>query len=1041
MILSEISIKRPVLATVMSLVIVLMGFLSYSRMAVREYPNIDPPVVSVRTVYKGATAQVIESAVTQPLEDSLSGIEGIKTIKSNSREEVSQITITFLTSREVDAAAADVRDRVSRIRKQLPATIDEPVVSKIEADAQAIIWIAIASDRQSPMDITDFADRYLTDPLKALPGVSSVIIGGERKYSMRVWLDRERLAAQGLTVQDVENALNNQNVESPGGRIESTQREFTVQPRTDLRSPEDFNNMIISTNGYPIRLKDVGRAAPGPYENRKIVRVGGNEAIGLGVVKQSTANTLEVARGVKAVLPRLQATLPPGMKAWIAVDTSIFIEESIKAVFETMVEALILVVLVIFIFLRSARATLIPAVAIPVSVIGHFTFLKVMGFSINTLTLLGVVLSIGLVVDDAIVVLENIHRHIEEGMAPRKAAFQGSKEIGFAVIAMTITLAAVFTPLSLMTGNTGKLFTEFALTVATSVIVSGFVALTLTPMMCSKLLKPGHGRVYTYTEGFFEGMNNGYSAILRATLRHRWVVLVVLVAVVVALVLVYKQLKSELSPVEDRGLFLAFVVAPEGSTMSYTDGYMHIVEGITKNIPEITTMFAVVAPGLDRPNPVNLGVAFAVLKPWSERTRSQLVITKELGPKLYGGLPGALSFALNPPSLGQGLLTKQIEYVIYGTSFEALQSQVNLVMAKLREYPGITALDTDLKLNKPQLVVNIDRDKASDLGVSMDVIGHTLQTLLGSRDVTRYKHEGKQYDVVVQLEDSKRMQPTDLTSIYVRGRDDQLMQLSNLVKITEAVAPKELNHFNKLRAAVINGNVASGYTLGQALDTMDATVKQELPSGTITDLDGQAREFREAGGQLLLTFALALVFIYLVLSAQFESFVGPLVIMFTVPLAISGALLVMWINATMGNGGTLNVYSQIGLVMLVGLITKHGILIVEFANQLRSKGMEKFEAVVEAATLRLRPILMTTGAMVLGAIPLALAHGAGAESRQSIGWVIVGGLVVGTFLTLFVIPTIYTLLMRKVHMAEADEIGVPLTAGGGGPVTAPHKEL
>jgi multidrug efflux pump len=1041
MILSEISIKRPVLATVMSLVIVLMGFLSYSRMAVREYPNIDPPVVSVRTVYKGATAQVIESAVTQPLEDSLSGIEGIKTIKSNSREEVSQITITFLTSREVDAAAADVRDRVSRIRKQLPATIDEPVVSKIEADAQAIIWIAITSDRQSPMEITDFADRYLTDPLKAVPGVSSVIIGGERKYAMRIWLDRERLAAQGLTAQDIESALINQNVESPGGRIESTQREFTVQPRTDLRSPEDFNNMIISTNGYPIRLKDVGRAVPGPYENRKIVRVGGNEAIGLGVVKQSTANTLEVARGVKALLPRLQASLPPGMKAWIAVDTSVFIEESIKAVYTTMIEALILVVLVIFVFLRSGRATLIPAVAIPVSVIGHFTFLKMLGFSINTLTLLGVVLSIGLVVDDAIVVLENIHRHIEEGMKPLKAAFQGSKEIGFAVIAMTVTLAAVFTPLSLMTGNTGKLFTEFALTVATSVIVSGFVALTLTPMMCSKLLKPGHTRIYTYTEGFFEGMNNGYRAILRATLRHRWVVGVMFIVVLGGMVFLFKQLKSELSPVEDRGLFLAFVVAPEGSTMSYTDGYMHVVEGITSSIPEITTMFAVVAPGLDRPNPVNLGVAFAVLKPWSERTRSQLTITKELGPKLYGGLPGALSFALNPPSLGQGLLTKQIEYVIYGNSFQELQGQVNLVMAKLRDYPGITALDTDLKLNKPQLAVDIDRDKASDLGVSMDTIGHTLQTLLGSRDVTRYKHEGKQYDVVVQLEDSKRMQPTDLTSIYVRGRDGQLMQLSNLVKIHEAVAPKELNHFNKLRAAIINGNVASGYTLGQALETIDATVKQELPPGVITDLDGQAREFREAGGQLYLTFALALVFIYLVLSAQFESFAGPLVIMFTVPLAMTGALLAMWINASLGNGGTLNVYSQIGLVMLVGLITKHGILIVEFANQLRSRGKEKFEAVVEAATLRLRPILMTTGAMVLGAIPLALAHGAGAESRQSIGWVIVGGLVVGTLLTLFVIPTIYTVLMRTVHMAEVDESDMPITAGGGGPITAPHREL
>ncbi|HEX7810665.1 MAG TPA: efflux RND transporter permease subunit [Burkholderiales bacterium] len=1041
MVLSDLSIKRPVLATVMSLVIVLLGFLSYSTMAVREYPNIDPPVVSVRTVYKGATAQVIESAVTQPLEDSLSGIEGIKTIKSQSREEVSQITVTFLTSRDVDAAAADVRDRVSRIRKQLPAAIDEPVVSKIEADAQAIIWIAVSSDKKSPMEITDFADRYLTDPLKALPGVSSVIIGGERKYSMRVWLDRERLASQGLTVQDVEDALNSQNVESPGGRIESTSREFTVQPRTDLRSPEDFNNMIVSNaTGYPVRLKDVGHAAPGPYENRKVVRVGGNDAIGLGIVKQSTANTLEVARGAKAVLPRLQATLPPDMKMWIAVDTSIFIEESIRAVFHTMAEALVLVVLVIFLFLRSWRATLIPAVAIPVSVIGHFFFLKALGFSINTLVLLGVVLSIGLVVDDAIVVLENIHRHIEEGMKPMKAALLGSKEIGFAVIAMTITLAAVFLPLGFMTGNTGKLFTEFALTVATSVLVSGFVALTLTPMMCSKLLTHGHGRFYTYTERFFEGMNNGYRKTLGLTLRHRWVIGLLFVAVLGGMVFVFKQLKSELSPVEDRGLFLAFVITPEGSTMQYTDAYMRTVEEITKGIPEITTMFAVVAPGLDRPNPVNMGVAFAVLQPWSQRTRSQMEITKELTPKLYGGLPGALSFALNPPSLGQGFLTKQIEYVIYGTSYEELQGQVSKIMGKLSTYPGIIALDTDLKLNKPQLAVNINREKAADLGVSMEVIGHTLQTLLGSRDVTRYKHEGKQYDVVVQMEDSKRMQPTDLTSIYVRGNDGQLNQLSNLVQLQEAVAPKELNHFNKLRAAVINGNVGPTSTLGQALEHIDAVVKEEAP-GVITDLDGQAREFREAGGQLYMTFLLALVFIYLVLAAQFESFVGPLVIMFTVPLAMTGALLVMWLNAVSGNGGTLNVYSQIGLVMLVGLITKHGILIVEFSNQLRAKGMEKFEAVIEASTLRLRPILMTSAAMVLGALPLALATGAGAESRRAIGWVIVGGLTFGTLLTLFVIPTIYSVLMRKVHMEEEGDGVVAPVGGGSGAIHAPHKEL
>ena len=1041
MVLSDISIKRPVLATVMSLIIVLVGLMSFSRMAVREYPNIDPPVVSVRTVYKGATAQVMESAITQPLEDSLSGIEGIKTIKSQSREEVSQITITFVAVREIDGAANDVRDRVARIRKNMPAASDNPVVSKIEADAQPIVWVALTSDRHTPMEMTDYADRYLTDPLKALPGVASVIIGGERKYAMRVWLDRERLASQGLTAKDVEDALNNQNLDSPGGRIESTQREFTVQARTDLRSPEEFNNMIIKeVNGYPIRLKDVGRAAPGPYENRKIVRVRGEEALGLGIVKQSTANTLEVADSAKALLPRLQATLEPGMKMWVAVDTSKFIAASIMSVYETIVIALILVVLVIFFFLREVRATLIPAITIPVSIIGHFTFLKALGFSINTLTLLGVVLSVGLVVDDAIVVLENVHRHIEDGMKPIKAAFVGSKEIGFAVIAMTVTLAAVFTPLAFAQGTTGKLMTEFALTVATSVIVSGFVALSLVPMMCSKMLRHDHSLIYKKTEPFFEGMVSGYRRMLAATLRHRWAVGVMFFVVLGAIVWLFLQLKGELSPEEDRSLFLAFVIAPEGSSMQYTDSYMHQVEDITKNIPEIETMFAVVAPGLERPNPVNLGIAFAVLKPWAERERTQQQITKELGPKLYGGLPGALSFVKGLPPLGQPLFSKKVEYVIYGNTYDELQDKVNKMMAKLSQYKGITGLDTDLKLNKPQLVVRIDRDKASTLGVSMEAIGHTLETLLGGFDVTRYKHEGKQYDVVVQMEDDKRRQPSDLTSIYVRSASGDLVQLSNLVSLSETVAAKELNHFNKLRAAIINGEPAGNASLGEVLDHIDGLVKTELGPDTRTDLDNISREYRESSGQLGVTFGLALIFIYLVLAAQFESFVGPLVIMFTVPLAMLGALLAMWINAKFDHGGTLNVYSRVGLVMLVGLITKHGILIVEFANQLRTRGMEKMDAVVEAATLRLRPILMTTAAMVLGAVPLALAHGAGAESRQAIGWVVVGGLLLGTLLTLFVIPTIYSVFVRTVHLpgvTEEELAGVP--AAGAGATAGPHQ--
>ena len=861
---------------------------------------------------------------------------------------------------------------------------------------------------------------------------------------MRVWIDRERMAAQGLTAQDVEDALRRQNLDSPGGRIESMDREFTVLAATDLKNAEQFNEMVISeVNGYPIKLKDVGYAKPGPYENRKIIRINGTNGVAIGVVKQSTANTLEVARGVKALLPRLESGLPEGIRMWLAVDTSLFVEASINAVYRTLIEAMALVVLVIFLFLRSVRATLIPAVTIPVSLVGAFFFVYVLGFSVNVLTMLGIVLAVGLVVDDAIVVLENIHRHIEEGMSPYQAALVGSKEIGFAVVAMTITLATVFTPLVFMTGRTGQLFTEFALTVSAAVLVSGFVALSLTPMMCSKLLKhhASHGRIYNWSERFFEGMNNGYRRILRATLNARWAVGLVYLLVIASLGWLGWQLlpKDELSPVEDRGMFMMFAIAPEGSTMQYTDRYMVAVEEIAKTVPEISTIFAVVAPGLERPNPVNVGIGFSVLKPWDDRDRSQMQITKELTPKLFGGLPGVISFTKDPPSLGGSFLDKKINYVLYGNSYEELQGKVGKVMSKLSQYKGISGLDSDLKLNKPQLTVDIDREKAATLGVSMEAIGHTLETLMGGRDVTRYKREGKQYDVVVQVEDDKRRQPSDLTSIYVRGNGGSLHQLSNLVAVREAVAPKELNHFNKLRAAIVNGNVAEGYSLKEALTYIDQVVKDELPQGQVTDLDGESREFRESGQQALVVLVLALVFIYLVLSAQFESFVGPLVIMLTVPLAWAGAMLVMYINAKIGNGGTLNIYSKIGLVMLVGLITKHGILIVEFANQQRRKGLEKFDAVVEAATLRLRPILMTSAAMVLGAVPLALSHGAGAEARQAIGWVVVGGILVGTLLTLFVIPAFYTLIVRRIHSVPEEQEALA-AAGGAGPLTVPHAK-
>jgi multidrug efflux pump len=1008
--LPELCIRRPVFATVISLMIVLLGAISFSRLSVREYPRIDTPVVSVRTVYKGASPQVTESQITQPIEDSISGIEGVRTVKSVSREEVSQITVEFIPERNVDAAANDVRDRVARVRALLPEASDESVVSKIEADAQAIIWLGLSSDKHSSLELSDYADRYIADQLKTLPGVASVIIGGGRRYAMRIWLDRERLAAYSLTPQDIENALKRQNVEIPAGRIESSRREFTVLAEADLRTAEQFNNMIVVENrGYPVRLRDVGAARLGALDERSIIRRNGQPGLGMGVVKQSTANTLSVAQAVKREMARMQPALPEGMQLQIAFDSSLFIERSIQSVYRAMGEAVLLVMAVIFVFLRSLRSTLIPFVTIPVSLVGSFFFLYLLGFTINVLTLLGVVLAIGLVVDDAIVVLENCHRHIEMGKPPAQAAADGSREIAFAVVAMSLTLTAVFAPVAFVPGNTGKLFAEFALTVAAAVAVSGFVALTLTPMMCSKILKEHekHGGVYHAMERFFAAMTRGYHSAVVWTLRHKAVPLVAFVLVIGATVAVSFKLRSELSPLEDRGFFLTLINAPEGASMEYTDGYVRAVERMYADVPEIRSMFAVVAPGLERPNPVNFGVTFTQLAPWEERDRKTREITAQMAPKLGAALPGVLAFPVNPNSLGQGFRSPQVQYVVQGNSYEELDAVADKLVAKTRESRSIVNADTDLKLNKPQLSVDIDREKAAALGIDVEVIGRTLETLLGGRQVTRFKREGKQYDVMVQLEAKDRNTPADLTSIYVRARDGSLVQLSNLVRVRETVAAKELNHFNRARAVILSANVAPGATLGEALDFLDTAAKEILPPSARTDLDGVSREFRESGAGLWFVILFAALFIYLMLSAQFESFVSPFVIMLTVPLAGLGALAAIWLT-----GGTLNVYSKVGLVMLIGLITKHGILIVEFANQLRSRGMHAAEAVAEAATLRLRPILMTTGAMVLGAVPLALAGGAGAEARQAIGWVIVGGLLVGTLFTLFVIPTAYLLLVR-----------------------------
>jgi multidrug efflux pump len=899
-------------------------------------------------------------------------------------------------------------------------------VSKIEADAQAIMWLAFNSERHHTLELSDYADRYIADRLKTLPGVASVIIGGNRRYAMRIWLDRDRLAAYGLTPQDVEGALRRQNVEIPAGRIESSQREFTVLAEADFRTAEQFNRMIVTqASGYPVRLRDVGTARLGALDERSIIRVNGNPAVGLGIVKQSTANTLSVAQAVKGELGRITGDLPEGMKLQVAFDSSVFIERSIDAVYRTMAEAVLLVVAVIFVFLRSIRSTLIPFVTIPVSLVGAFFFLYLLGFSINVLTLLGVVLAIGLVVDDAIVVLENCHRHLEMGKPPAQAAADGSREIAFAVIAMSLTLTAVFAPVAFVPGNTGKLFAEFALTVASAVAVSGFVALTLTPMMCAKVLKAheSHGGLYLAMERCFIAMTDGYRATVRLALRAWWAVVLVFIAVLAACLWLALSMRQELSPLEDRGFFLSLVLAPEGASLEYTNSNVREVERIYRDVPEIRTTFAVVAPGLERPSPVNTGITFSQLKLWDDRDRKAQQVTASLAPRLFA-LPGVLAFPINPPSLGQSFRNPPLQYVVQANSYEALDGMVTKLVARARESKAIANPDSDLRLNKPQLAVNIDREKASAVGVDVDTIGRTLETLLGGRQVTRFKREGKQYDVVVQLEAKDRNTPADLSAIYVRSRDGNLVQLSNLVKVSETVAAKELNHFNRQRAAIISANIAPGYTLGEALDTMDRAAAEVLPPSARTTLDGVSREFRESGASLAFAFALALVFIYLMLAAQFESFVSPFVIILTVPLAALGALLALLLT-----GGTLNVYSKVGLVMLIGLITKHGILIVEFANQLRERGMERAEAVVEAAALRLRPILMTTGAMVLGAVPLALATGAGAEARQPIGWVIVGGLTIGTLFTLYVIPTAYLLLARGSRPVAAQAVGSTLPAG------------
>ncbi len=1028
--LPEICVKRPVLATVLSLIILLVGLISYTRLSVREYPRIDEPVVSVQTTYRGASAEVVESQVTKPLEDSLAGIEGVEIMTSQSRSEISQINVRFTLKRDPDSAAADVRDKVARARGKLPDTIDEPIIAKVEADSNPIIYIAVEAGTLSTLEASDYVKRYVQPRLSVLPGAADVRIFGERRVSMRINIDRTRLAAYKLTVQDVEDAIRRQNAEIPAGRIESTAREFTVVAETDVQTAEQFNNIIVANvGGYPVRIRDLGSTAIGAVDERTVSRFNGKPSLNIGVIKQAVANPLELSKAVRAEVDKMNEGLPPGMKLIVAYDTSVFIEKSIGSVFETIAEAIALVVLVIFFFLRNLRATLIPIVTIPVSLVGAFGLMYAFGFTVNTLTLLAMVLAIGLVVDDAIVMLENIFRHVEEGIPRKEAAIQGAREIGFAIIAMTLTLTSVFAPLAFATGRTGRLFIEFALTLAGAVLVSGFVALTLTPMMCSLLLRheKKHSWLFNTIEGWINGVTHGYRRALTAVLHARWLIVGVWLLVAGLGAMFFMILKSELAPLEDRGVILGIVSTPQGSTPQYTADQLRSIEAFYATIPEAAAYTAIAG----FPTVVD-GVAVLRLKPWEERTKRQLQITDELRPKMMA-IPGALAFAVNPPSLGQPFRSTPIEYVLMSqVPYPELQRVVDRFLDEARKYPGVQNLNIDLRLNTPEVRVAINRDKLSDIGVAVDTVGRTLETMLGGRQVTRFKKDGEQYDVIVQVAPLDRATPADISDSYVRAKDGSMVQLSNLVTVKEGVAPQSLNHFNRLRAVKVTGTLAPGYAIGDALKAMDDAAKRALPPTAQTDLDGQSREFRKSGGEIYFTFVLALAFIYLVLAAQFESFGNPFVIMLSVPLSMTGALFVLWLA-----GGTLNIYSQVGLVTLVGLITKHGILIVEFSNQLRAKGETVIDAVVDAATLRLRPILMTTGAMVLGSLPLALASGAGAESRTQIGWVIVGGMTFGTLLTLFVVPTAYTFLAgRREPHAKARRYGIPwcatAAAGRGG---------
>ncbi len=1013
MLISDLSVKRPVFATVISMLILAFGVLSFRDLPLREYPQTSPPLVSVSTSYAGASAKVIETKVTQVIEDQISGIEGVESISSSSLDGSSRIQVEFSINRDIDQAANDIRDRVARVINRLPKEADPPRIAKADSDARPIQWFSLTSSNLDSMALTDYADRYLVDQFTVIDGVANIYVSGAGRYSMRIWLDRVALAARELTVIDVENALRKQNIELPAGRIDSAQREFTVRVKRAYETADDFAMLTLArgADGHLVRLGEVAKIELGPTTYRDEFRGNSIPTVGLGIVKQSTANTLEVLRATNKRAIAINAGLPEGMSLIASSDDSIFIETAINSVYKTIAITMLLVSLVIYMFLGTVRAMIIPALTIPVCLTASFIGLSLFGYSVNLITLLGLVLAIGLVVDDSIVVLENIQRRIEEGEPPLLAAFHGSRQVAFAVIATTAVLIAVFVPIAFLDGNLGVIFAELAVTIGTAVIFSSILALSLTTMMCSKLLNTdAHESWLTKkVDDFFHWIQNAYHQALLYTLHRPYIVVGMVIAITMSTWGLFRLTPAIFAPQEDQGIFFTFISGPEGASFSFMQDQLRQLEDTID--PYVASgdveEYLVFLPGWGSAEAVNSAVTLVIMSPWQERKMT----TKEVMGNLtrdWQQIPGIRAFPFMRSGLQRHGGGQPVQFVLGGSTYEELALWRDLLLERTDNNPGFQRVQSDYKETKPQLLVEVDKSRAADLGVSVQDIGRTLQTMMSERRITTYVDRGEEYDVIVQAESDQRATASDLTNIYVRSESSgRLIPLSSLVRVSSGADAGKLNRYNRLRAITISANLTPGYTLREALDFLEAVVNEELPGTAQIGYKGESLELEESEGGILFIFLLALLIVFLVLAAQFESFIHPIVIMVTVPLATFGALLGLYLT-----GDSLNIYSEIGIIILIGISTKNGILIVEFANQLRDEGQAFKEALLNACEIRLRPVLMTALSTMMGAIPLIIATGAGSESRITLGIVIFSGVFVATLMTLFVVPVFYHLLAK-----------------------------